>query len=562
MAITLKGAASLNGTPEITCFVTLQNACKNPGYFSSSKPINKLSSWEGYSYTSEVSYSIYISLSNDNPDCFAGSVTATIKTYVNRKNSSGGWSGEVLYDGNLPSISESCGWLSVGAVSRSSTGTYTATVSYDCNCENENTRSCTLTATANGASNDVTLTQGADSITGYTGGITSTTYGNWTGGAITFSSTSDLSCGADSRTVYIQPWSRTKTVSTTAKYAVWKCAGSKLISNATSSDTTDYYVGTVTVSENGTYTSLNTGSYTASSSQATLTLSKSSCGTDSTSRTYITITATPSDPSGPSATSNGIYQAANGTTNSQTEYRFTSLSINPSSNDYQQGTFTVSYNLQYRTKYQYCSGSWGGWSPDWTNLNGAKPTITSNQSWCRIGSVGATNSSGNGSTSGSYDENTSGQRSATITASYGGASTSVTFTQNTGPNIIVKSSSGYKSWLGINLDISMITLAAGNYDNSREETPVGVFTRWNELPTNTNEWYANIYFDDTSTASGGHSNRFTAYFYLYDSSGNMIDSSTAVSGTCQNYNDTTIHWNVGRDTNSNIAKMVIEVSFS
>ena len=35
------------------------------------------------------------------------------------------------------------------------------------------------------------------------GGVT--TYGNWGGGAISFNSTSNLSCGADSRTVTIQP---------------------------------------------------------------------------------------------------------------------------------------------------------------------------------------------------------------------------------------------------------------------------------------------------------------------------------------------------------------------
>ena len=44
MAITLKDAFALNGTPDLTSFKDLQDQCKNPSYFTSSKPINYLSS--------------------------------------------------------------------------------------------------------------------------------------------------------------------------------------------------------------------------------------------------------------------------------------------------------------------------------------------------------------------------------------------------------------------------------------------------------------------------------------------------------------------------------------
>lgn len=121
-------------------------------------------------------------------------------------------------------------------------------------------------------------------------------YGDWTGGAISFSSTSDLSAGEDSRTIYIQPWKRTRG---------WN--------NSTTnySEGDEIYTGTVTVTENSSYTSLSATSYKASSSVKALTLTKSTCGTDYIeNRTQVTIIADP-DTDGPSTTSNSIYFAAN-----------------------------------------------------------------------------------------------------------------------------------------------------------------------------------------------------------------------------------------------------------
>ena len=61
MAITLKQAFALNGTPDLDSFKDLQEQCKNTDYFSDSKPINHLSSWEGYYYG--TGYTINVSLS-------------------------------------------------------------------------------------------------------------------------------------------------------------------------------------------------------------------------------------------------------------------------------------------------------------------------------------------------------------------------------------------------------------------------------------------------------------------------------------------------------------------
>ena len=167
MGITLKQAAGLNGTPEITCFTALQAACKNTSYFNSSRPINHLSSWEGYYYCNTgvtTTYYIEITLANSSPNCNAGSTTATIvtkrKDVTTHADGSTSDTGFYLYDGQTPSLSESCGWLSTGTVSRSSTGAYTASVSFDCNCKTTSSRACTITASANDSyrvySNNVT----------------------------------------------------------------------------------------------------------------------------------------------------------------------------------------------------------------------------------------------------------------------------------------------------------------------------------------------------------------------------------------------------------------------
>ena len=146
-------------------------------------------------------------------------------------------------------------------------------------------RSTTVTATCNEDTSktaSVVVKQAAGSIVN----------GNWTGGAISFSKTS-LGAGVDSCTVTIQPW-----------YYVWTWNG------VSGSGGTTYYTGTVNVSENGSYTSLDATSYTASSSAKTLTLSKTTCGTDITTATTITVTADPAT-DGPGTTTGKISQNAN-----------------------------------------------------------------------------------------------------------------------------------------------------------------------------------------------------------------------------------------------------------
>lgn len=59
MGITLKEACELNKTPEITSFNELIDKVKYLGYFSN-KPINHLSSWEGY-YCYDVIITLEIS---------------------------------------------------------------------------------------------------------------------------------------------------------------------------------------------------------------------------------------------------------------------------------------------------------------------------------------------------------------------------------------------------------------------------------------------------------------------------------------------------------------------
>ena len=157
-------------------------------------------------------------------------------------------------------------------------------------------------------------------------------YGSWTGGNITFSSTGALSAGADSRTITIKPWSRT-----------WGW-------NATSGEGTEYYTGTVTVSENGSYTSINTTSYTGSSSNKTITLTKSTCGTTEVSATTVTITA-----KGATTTTGSLSQTANAKTS--ITYGTPSVSLSYGSKNAAAGTVSPSYSYSQSRTQNYTSGA-------------------------------------------------------------------------------------------------------------------------------------------------------------------------------------------------------------
>lgn len=196
-------------------------------------------------------------------------------------------------------------------------------------------RSVTCTWTSGGMTSSAkTLTQAANAITSYS-------YGSWGGGAVSFSSTGALSAGADSRTVYIQPWSRSKTPVYT--------------SGSSGSASTEYYTGSVSVSENGSYTSLNATSYTASSSAKSLTLTKSTCGTTVVSATTVTVTAT-----GATTTTGSISQSANTDKASSkiTAYGTPSVSIG-SGITAAGGSATITRSVSNTRTYYYTSGSAG-----------------------------------------------------------------------------------------------------------------------------------------------------------------------------------------------------------
>lgn len=264
------------------------------------------------------------------------------------------------------------------------------------------------------------------------GGTTSTTYGTWGGGTISFNSSAELSAAADSRTVTIQPWSRTKTVSTTAKIREWTSGSKKTLSEASSNNSTEYYTGTVSVSENGTYTSLSSTSYTASSSAKTLTLTKSTCGSTPTASTTVTITADPTI-SGPSTTTASISQQAN-----QKDYNQTVLSLYhviETTNLPAEADYTRVY---MEGEVQKCYTSGAGCST--TTQTWAVDNVTSNVSWITFNSTDGTIR---------WDENTtSSERRATLTIKYGSYSRTETVVQAAGatePMLIINTPYYYSS---------------------------------------------------------------------------------------------------------------------
>lgn len=113
MAISLKEAFALNGTPDLTSFVELQQQCKNRSYFTYANPINKLSSWEGYYYITD-DYNIELAIADTVVPASGGTVEIH---YIIRQTTS---NGDVALSGVTPTVVTEFG--SVTSVSTTDSG--------------------------------------------------------------------------------------------------------------------------------------------------------------------------------------------------------------------------------------------------------------------------------------------------------------------------------------------------------------------------------------------------------------------------------------------------------
>lgn len=158
MAITLKQAFALNGTPDLTSFKDLQEQCKNTDYFTDSNPINKLSSWEGYWYGTG-DYKISLSASTTSVAASGGSVTIT---YTIKQVTS---TGDTALSGVKPTITSSLGTAGTPtATNASGQGTCTITLS-SLGCAVKPETTITVTGSYNGASSSATFKQAANNKT-------------------------------------------------------------------------------------------------------------------------------------------------------------------------------------------------------------------------------------------------------------------------------------------------------------------------------------------------------------------------------------------------------------
>lgn len=155
MAISLKDAMALNGTPNLTSFVELQNQCKNKSFFTSAKPINYLSSWDGY-YASNT-YTVSLSLSPTSIPASGGTITAT---YTIKKNGS-------ALSGVKPSVSSTIGTVgTIGSTNSSGVGKVTITVASLGTTITSKTTG-TVKAIYEGTSGSATFERAANSIASY-----------------------------------------------------------------------------------------------------------------------------------------------------------------------------------------------------------------------------------------------------------------------------------------------------------------------------------------------------------------------------------------------------------
>lgn len=245
MAIKLTDAFSLNDTPDLTSFKSLQDQCKNTDYFTEEKPINYLSSWEGFFYyASDSGYVIETSLSTSAIAASGGSITVTYTVKQNPSNSNGSIR---LVSGVTPTVTSTIGAVSnITATNSSGVGTAKITVaSLGTTLQDKTTG--TITTTYSGVSKTASFERAANYIN--------------TSGTVVNASFSYANIGAGATSA-----SKTLTGSITWKYS----SGSTSTSNPSVGTTTNARTYSLAEVKNG-FTAVNSsGTLTATSRGTTI----------------------------------------------------------------------------------------------------------------------------------------------------------------------------------------------------------------------------------------------------------------------------------------------------
>ena len=231
----------------------------------------------------------------------------------------------------------------------------------------------------------------------------STSNGSWSGGTITANSTATLSAGADTRTITIAPWSRTNTTTHT-----WNSG------HTSTSTATEYYTGSVAISINTSHESffkLSATSFTASSSNYTVTLYKDSFGTTLVECDGIDVVFAPSDTE---INENSYWFDCTHNTCSTTS----TISLSASTTSIGAGGGTSTITRSGTTKTTYTSGS--------ESTSSFTPTLSIDDNAAANGFT----LSGTTVTAANRGTIEGAERSCTVTASYTGAtSKTVTISQ-------------------------------------------------------------------------------------------------------------------------------------
>lgn len=190
MAITLKQAFALNGTPDLDSFNDLQEQCKNTSYFSDSKPINHLSSWEGYWYG--AGYDLSISLSSTSVAATGGTITVTYTIKEHRSN------GDVLVSGVKPAVTSTLGTVS-NITTTNTSGVGTATITIDNN-KSLSSKSIKVTVSSTLGGSLISKESTATQATGYY------TYGSITINTFTYGAVGAAGGTSSPSITYSQPY--------------------------------------------------------------------------------------------------------------------------------------------------------------------------------------------------------------------------------------------------------------------------------------------------------------------------------------------------------------------
>lgn len=518
MATSLTQIIASSEDPSVKSFLAVQSNCSNQAYFTTDRPIERMSSWEGYYYAFDVKL--------DKTSIGAGGGTINV-TYTTQR---------AARSGKTPTITTTLGTVS-NITATDSTGKGTAVITVPSRATTSgDARTGTITVTCDGATGTATFTQAHNNpttLTQFTVDSVAPTSKSVTAASGSFT----LSWRQLKRTQYTWP------SGSPATYSDWVVEANAGISSVTSNQTW-VTVGTKTNSDADGYNSI-TISYGAnqssSSRSATITITNGSnasvaidpktCGISQAAHTISSVAIKSVSVYGGTLTNPATYAAA-GASKTVASNAAPSCTV----------TLTLTYNSGYTTDTtSYSSyGALSGPTYSWSVVSGAATLTSSNAASLSVSMPNNTTTS----TRSSVVRRTSSY-TFTLSSTYGGANKTGTGTADA----TCSQSAGSVEYIITPSVTAMGTLAAAGQSKT---STITYTTKWNGVTTATGTALSGYTITESTDSLGIVSASGTTGTVTVTSSNNKSTSSGTFTYTISKsgYTSATISGSVAKGSYS------------